>query len=250
MNNGFLSGLTNLTDLSSASPGGFTYVARYAGDLDIVVNALATLGRTTVLQRPRIQTTHAQSASFFSGSTVPYITSTYYGGYAGYSPSANYSQLEVGVGLDVTPFITPDGLVVMDINQTIDSLAGTTKIGNDEVPNTNTRTATSTVSVKDGEVIMLGGFITTSKTKSRSGVPFLKDIPGLGILFSSRSENNSRSELIILIKPTVLRSPHDAAEVAKRETETLPGVKQAQQDFIEQERKIAERANKSQSHKK
>jgi general secretion pathway protein D len=136
------------------------------------------------------------------------------------------------------------------VSQTIDELAGTTKIGNDEVPNTTTRTATSVVSVRDGETIMLGGFIRSSKTKARSGVPLLKDIPLLGALFRSSSASNQRSELIVLMRPTVLVSPENAADTAKLELETLPGVKQAQADFKAQEKEIADKAQRAQKRKK
>jgi general secretion pathway protein D len=234
----FLSGLTN--SLASSLSGGFTYFGRWAGDLDLAVAALASDSSASVLQRPRIQTSHAVPASFFSGSTVPYITSTYYGGgYGGYgySPSASYSQLSVGIGLDVTPYITPDGLVVMEVSQTIDELAGTTKIGNDEVPNTTSRTANSTISVKDGETIILGGFIRTSKSKSKSGVPLLKDIPLLGALFRSSTDNSERRELIVMMRPTVLPSPQDAALAASYEKERLPGVQRAEREFEEVEKK-------------
>ena len=132
----------------------------------------------------------------------PYITSTYYGGgySGGYSPSSQYSQLNVGIGLDVTPYITPDGLVVMEINQNIDEISGYSTIGTDKVPNTSTRTASSTVSVRNGETIILGGFIRSAKSKSRSGVPVLKDIPLLGALFRNSSSSNERRELLVLMR--------------------------------------------------
>lgn len=236
-----LSGMSNVTSFAN---GPFTYYGKYGGDLDVAVSAMAANNSASVLQRPRVQTTHAQSARFFSGSTVPYITGTYYNSYSS-GNNSSYSQMDVGIELNVTPFITPDDLVLMEISQTINELAGTTKIGNDEVPNTTKREAESTVSVRDNETIILGGFIRASKSKTRSGVPYLKDIPLLGFLFRESKNENNRSELIVLLRPRILRSPLDASQAAKDEMDRLPGVKQAQKDFDAEEKKISDKSDKS-----
>ena len=244
-NNGanLLSGITNLS--TSGLPGGFNYFAHWGGNLDMAVQALASNSKGQVLQTPRVQTSHAIPASFFTGETVPYVTSTYYGGY-GAGPSSSFQQLEVGIGLNVTPYITPDGLVVMDISQTIEEISGATTIaGVGDVPNTTRREADATVSVQDGDTIILGGYIRTSKTKTRSGVPFLKDIPVLGNLFRSRSDSNDRSELIVLLRPTVLPTPHDAAIIAKTEQLRLPGVREMEREMHDDEVKRLKNAEKA-----
>ncbi|HEY3931231.1 MAG TPA: secretin N-terminal domain-containing protein, partial [Verrucomicrobiae bacterium] len=99
--------------------GGLSYFGNIGPTWDVALQAAAADSSVTVIQRPRIQTSQAKEASFFVGETVPYVTSTYNGGSIG-GNSSSYSQLSVGVELDVTPFINPDGLVVMDINQEID----------------------------------------------------------------------------------------------------------------------------------
>ena len=236
--------LTNFTSLSSALPGGFSYFGKYAGGMDLAVKAVAGDGKGQVLQTPRVQTSHAVPASFFSGQTVPYITSSYYGG-VGYGASSQFQQLEVGVGLNVTPYITPDGLVVMDIEQTIEEVSGYTEIANvGKVPNTTRREATATVSVQDGDTILLGGYIRNSKKKSSSGVPLLKDIPVLGNLFKSKSDSNDRSELIVLLRPTVLPTPHDAAIIAVKEQGRLPGVREMRKDMDAEEAQRVKNADK------
>ena len=132
------------------------------------MQAAAADSSVTVIQRPRIQTSQAKEASFFVGETVPYVTSTYNGGSIG-GNSSSYSQLSVGVELDVTPFINPDGLVVMDINQEIDDLNGTTAIdGIGNVPNTDKRTLSSEIAVKNGDTVILGGFVRSEKDLARS----------------------------------------------------------------------------------
>jgi general secretion pathway protein D len=100
-----------------------------------------------------------------------------------------------------------------------------------KAPQITTRSAESTVSVKDGDTILLGGFIRTAKTGSESGVPFLKDIPLLGNLFKSESNTNKRSELLVLIRPTILKTPEDAALVVSQERQRLPGIREAEAEF-------------------
>ena len=78
---------------------------------------------------------------------------------------------------------------------------------------------------------MMGGFITESRSKDRSGVPFLKDIPGLGVLFRSRTDNNNRSELIVLMRARILHSPNDAAILAAEEKKELPGIQEAEAEL-------------------
>lgn len=235
------SALTNIS--SSGSP--LNYMGKWGGDLDVAVKALAANGRGNVLQTPRVQTSHAIPASFFTGETVPYVSASYAGGAYGGS-STSFQQMEVGIGLNVTPYITPDGLVVMDIQQTIEEISGYTEIANvGKVPNTSRREASSTVSVQDKDTIILGGYIRNSKSKSNSGVPLLKDIPLLGALFRSSSEDNKRSELIVLLRPTVLPTPHDAAIIAGAEQDRLPGIRQMEKEMEAAEKRLHDQADKA-----
>jgi type II secretory pathway component GspD/PulD (secretin) len=147
--------------------------------------------------------------------------------------------LSVGVELDVTPFINPDGLVVMDINQEIDDLDGFTVIdGVGDVPNTTKRTLNSEIAVKDKDTVMLGGFIRSDKSNSKTGVPFLQDIPIIGNLFTQRSDSKDRSETIVLIRPTVLRTPEIAAAQAITEQKRLPGISAAAEDAMDEGKQI------------
>ena len=101
--------------LQRVIPSGFSYLMSFGQDLDVAVAAAASDSQARILQRPRIQTSHNEPANIFVGTTRPYPTSSYYGGgaYGGYS---SIQQLQIGVTLQVTPLINPDGLVVMDIS--------------------------------------------------------------------------------------------------------------------------------------
>ena len=210
------------------------------GDYDVAVQAAESDSSITIIQKPRIQTFQAQAASFFVGNTVPYVTSTYNGGTTGIGSS--YSQLSVGVSLDVTPFINPDGLVVMQIAEEIDDISGFTQIDGNPVPNTASKHLTSNVAVKNRESIILGGAIYSEKDFNKSGVPILQNIPLLGALFSSRSSTKTRNELLVLMRPTVLTNAEAASAQAKIEEARLPGIQslEAQDNKAEAKQVAAE----------
>lgn len=228
---------------NAAGGGGFSYFGKWGNDFNVSFEAIASDSTINVLSRPRIQTTHAVAADFFVGDTVPYITGTYYGGYGDIGSRSQYQQLEVGIGLYVTPFITPDGLVVLEIEQEISQLGTPTQIDGNDVPTTTTRRTSAIVSVRDRETIMLGGFINANKSRTKSGVPILKDIPLLGALFRSKNDSNKRTELILLMRPTVLQSPQDAARIAEEERAILPGVRAAEKEFRDEERRRLDKYN-------
>ena len=232
----FSSAVTNLT---AQAPGGFSYFAQLGQRWDVSVQALESDGRINVLSRPRIQTTHAVEANLFVGDTVPFVTGTFTDITGG--GRSQFQNERVGIELAVLPLINQDGLVVLEILQNVAQLGVPTQIDGNDVPTTTERNAQATVAVKDGDTIMLGGFISSTKQQSESGVPFLKNIPLLGNLFRSKSDSTQRVELIVLIRPTVLPTPEIAALHAQTERDKLSAVKAAELDIREGE---AERARK------
>ena len=156
--------------------------------------------------------------------------------------------MQIGVTLEVTPLINPDGLVVMDISMEIDGLAGSVTIDNvGSVPITSSKQAASKVSVRDHDTIILGGLVYTEKDKNASGVPVLMDIPLLGYLFRSSSSADTRNELIVLIRPTVLPTPEIAALAATAEKNKMPGVREVEREVQADERKRLKQADKANS---
>jgi general secretion pathway protein D len=239
---------TNGSSFANALPSGSSYFANIGSTWDVALTAAAADSHASVIQRPRIQTSQAKAAQFFVGDTVPYVTGNSYG--TAYGSGVSYSQLSVGVELDVTPFINPDGLVVMDIQQEIDDLNGYTTIANvGNVPNTIKRTLNAEIAVKDRDTVMLGGFIKSNKSTSRSGVPWLMDIPILGNLFTQRSDSKAREELIVLMRPTVLKTPELAAKNTFKEEQRLPGVSAAAGESAAEERKLIDAQRKREQKK-
>jgi general secretion pathway protein D len=216
------------TALLSSLPGGFSYFGKYGNDWNAVLEAVATDSRVSVLSRPQIQTSHGVEAEIFIGNTVPYVTGTANYGYST-GPSANYTQLEVGIRMRVLPLINVDGLVEMDIDQEIEQLGPSVAItGVGNVPTTTKRDAGAKVAVMSGQTVILGGFISASRSLDHSGVPWLMNIPMLGNLFKSTAANNTRTELIVLMRPTVLKTPEIAAKVATEQRDQMAAVKQAE----------------------
>src|SRR4030095_9020864 len=190
-------------------PSGFSYYASFM-NFEATATAVANDSRVNVISRPRIQTSHAVEAELFVGQTRPYVTGSY--SYFGGGPQTQFQQQQIGLTLSVLPLINNEGLVVMDIHTKVQQIGEDVPIdANFSVPETIDREARAKVAVRDRESIMLGGFIASTKNKSRSGVPILKDIPYLGALFRTSSDRDQRREMIILIRPTVLTSPPDAA---------------------------------------
>jgi len=254
--NSFLSTIQSLTTNGTAVSsfgtnltGGLSYFGSIGDTWDIAVRAAESDTTANIIQRPRIQTSQAKPAQFFVGQTVPYVNSTYNnsinGGYGG----SSYSQLSVGVELDVTPFINPDGLVVMDIQQEIDEISGYTSIDGNNVPNTIKRTLSSEIAVRNRDTVILGGFVRSDKTHSRSGVPVLMNIPILGWLFSKTDNSKDRTELMVMMRPTVLKTPEIAAAQTIKEAQRLPGVSAAAAENAADERRLIEAERKKELKK-
>lgn len=232
-----------VTNYASGNPSGLTWLGSYNDDLNVVVRALASTGKGQILATPRIQTSHAMEASFSVGESVPYVTGTFTGGgFVGQSQS--FSQLDVATELLVIPYITPDGLVVMDISQHIEEITGFKKFEVGELPQTVTRDAQATVSVRDGDTIILGGYVRASRSRNNNGVPILKDLPLLGALFRSKSNRSSRSEMVVFIRPTVLTTPQEAAAFADSERKTMTGISQMERLMREDQDRLRERTER------
>ena len=121
---------------------------------------------------------------------------------------------DTGVVLSVTPRISRDGAVQLEVEQEVSSVAETTTSGIDS-PTIQQRRFETTITVYDGQTVALGGLIRSSRSQTRSGVPGLQRIPGLGVLFSERSDVERRTELIVFLTPRVIRSSVDAAAATR-----------------------------------
>ena len=187
-----------LSDLKSF--GGFSSAVT-GSDYNFLIRALQNDGRLEVLSRPQILTADNKPANINVGQRVPLINSTQVTPQGGSSSGINYET--VGVQLQVTPRIGSDGAVRMEISTTNSALSSSTVdvpagTGTVPVPIINERRASTSVSVQSGQSILIGGLIETTQDDRIKKVPYLGDIPGLGVLFRSKTKVSNRKELLIL----------------------------------------------------
>ncbi|MDD2708248.1 MAG: type II secretion system secretin GspD [Verrucomicrobiae bacterium] len=220
--------------IPTGAPFGLNYWASLRNaNMDILIQALAQNRNIRILSQPIIQTSHNEEARILVGEQRPIVTgtetvagSTTTTTTSGTSTSAGtlrstYEMRDIALELSIKPLINPGGLVVFDILQKVDDVASFTVIDNNQVPVISRREANAVVSVQDGEMIILGGLVSNRENTSKTGVPFLSDIPLLGYLFSSTTKEKIRTELMVLLKPKVLATPELASEEASRRRKEL-----------------------------
>jgi type II secretion system protein D len=204
------------TDIGAAGSGGLGGISFTMGgeDFAFLFRALQSEGRVEVLSRPQIMVQDGQEANIEIGEDVPTVTSVVVSTGGVVTPSVTYNG--VGIKLRVLPIINPDGYVNMEIEPEISSIAqSSVSIGAGvTLPIFTKRTATTKVTVKDSETIIIGGLITSRTNDSDNRVPFAGDIPILGNLFRSQARSNTRTELLIVLTPHVIRVADDARELS------------------------------------
>lgn len=192
---------------------GFSYLYTGRPDIQAVLNTLESLTTVNVLSSPKLLVLNNHEAQLQVGDQVPVVTQSALSPVGGNAPIINTVQmLDTGVILRITPRVNKNGLVLLDIAQEVSDVVPTTT-SNIDSPTIQQRKVSSSVAVHDGETLALGGLIRDSRSKSRDGLPFLRRIPLLGTLFGSTDNNRTRTELIVLLTPRVIRSGTEAAAV-------------------------------------
>lgn len=199
--------------VASAFPG-FSYVLNMT-DAHAVLNALSRVTDVKVVSAPQLMVLDNEKATLKVGDQVPIVKKTAVSITDPDAPVVNEVEYrDTGVILSIVPRVNASGLVVLDVLQEVSDVTATTSSGIDS-PTIQQRRIASTVAVNSGETVALGGLIRDTKTISNSGVPLLKDIPVLGNLFGSTSDEMRRTELLVLIKPRVISNRSDARIVTE-----------------------------------
>lgn len=171
-------------------------------DWDLELQALQQEQRGEMISNPRVVTSNQKEAVIKQGREVGYLTVT--GGQSNNVPTVQFK--EALLELTVTPTITNDGRVFLNMNVKKDEIEDYTQIqGFGEVPNLARREITTAVLIDDGQTVVIGGVYEFQDRQTMSKIPFLGDIPILGNLFKTRSKSNSKAELLIFVSPKVLR---------------------------------------------
>ena len=189
-------------NLPVASPAGSIALAILGNDylVDLELSALQAEGEGRVVSTPRIVATNQREARILQGTEIPYQESSSSG-------ATTVSFKEAVLSLTVTPQITPDDRIIMDLTVTKDSVGEVVSSGQAGgfIPSIDTRELVTQVHVNDGETVVLGGVYETELRNSVQKVPGLGNIPGLGYLFRTKTTSNNNAELLIFVTPKILR---------------------------------------------
>jgi general secretion pathway protein D len=181
--------------------------------LDLVLKTAESQSNVRVLSTPIIVVSHNQEATINVSQSRPIVTSST----SSLNNSSNNTRSsveyrDIGIQLTVKPLIGSDGTVQMEVEQLIEDVLGEVEIDGNEQPIIGKREATSYLSVRDRDVIVLGGLQENRQKIGNGSLEGLGDLPLIGGLFSSKRREYTRTELIIFIQPTILTNPSDAAQ--------------------------------------
>lgn len=204
---GSLDPTTVLSGLGAAALNGFTagaigFTLLNLGNgnaLGIELSALESANRGKVLSSPRLLTTDNRKALIEQGTEIPYVTPA-----SGDSPPT-ISFKKAVLKLEVTPQITPNGRVIMDLEIRKDTIGQLVNVqGGGQVPSIDTRNMKNQITVSNGQTVVLGGVYEITNRDDLTKIPFFGDIPGLGNLFKNKSKSEEKGELLIFITPHVI----------------------------------------------
>ncbi len=208
---------------------GFPGLLLQAGsqNLNLLLRALSYRNRVDILSRPQIRTVDNQTAQIQVGQEVRLVNGFTANGTTGVN-SPTVTPRQIGIILQVTPRITPDGLVVMQVvarKDTIAPGAGTTLVtsatGNITVPIINTINALTTIAVPTGQTVILGGMITKNDTIQERKVPILGDVPILGNAFRYDLKTLNRTELLFFLTPRIIHDDETSEMIKQIEAERM-----------------------------
>jgi len=202
-----------------SAPSGLS-IRTIQGDLDLTLHALQETGKLNVLSRPYVLTRNNQTATITVAEEVPIPTGSTSSTGAGISTQTTFEYRDdIGIVLEVTPSINPEGLVNMTVVPKITTRTGeTVQISEDLKPVVfATRSASTHVAVLDGQTIVIGGLIEDQVQDIQSKVPILGDIPIAGNLFKRTTKSKSKTELLIFLTPHVAKEPTALTPISEAE---------------------------------
>jgi general secretion pathway protein D len=211
--------------LSAVLPGGNLILGPQSNPR-IVINALRAITDVKVLSSPSVVVLDNQPATLLVGDQVPVETASANVLAATTANSStvvnSINYINTGVILHVMPRVNANGTVNLDIEQEVSDVLSTT--AQSLTPTVSQRQIKSAIAVASGQTVLLGGLISESQSRTRSGIPVLEELPGpLGNLFSTNDRSTSRDEVIIFIQPEIIRNGVDAAKVAEELRAKLRG---------------------------
>lgn len=191
---------------------GFNFVLGANSSPDVIISALDKITDVQILSSPSLVVLENEVARFQVGDQIPIITRTVVPVETADAPVSNQVEYrDTGIIMNVRPRIAENGVVAMRIDQEISNAAS----GDSLTPVISNRSISSSVSVLDGQTVLLGGLISETQERGKDGIPFLSRLKHVGNLFGSKNRSNARTELLIMIRPMVIRDSRDAQSVAE-----------------------------------
>ncbi|WP_031437250.1 type II secretion system secretin GspD [Methylobacter tundripaludum] len=227
-------GAATLGSIATASAAAFTsggLTAIYnSGIVNALLSAQANKGNVNIISSPSLMVLNNQEAKINVGDQVPIQTGTLgsvvgSGGTTGATTAIQSSiqYKDTGVTLEVTPRVNANGMVIMDIKQTVSS-AVKTETGVNTSPTIQKKEIESSVAVQDSETIVLGGLIDNNNSNAIGGIPWLNELPWIGPLFGNTDRENIKNELVVLITPRVVKSKQDSRLISDEFKRKLTGI--------------------------
>lgn len=202
---------------------GFNLLLGPEKDPRFILDALRTLTDVKVLSTPSVVVVDNQFATLLVGDQVPITTRTAVGVDTATAPLvSNIEYRNTGVILKVAPRINANGNILLEIEQEISNVAAGAG-ANSLTPTVSQRKIKSTIAVGTGQTVLLGGLIQERRNRGRSGIPLLESLQGIGDLFAHNDASISRTELVIFIRPQIIRNGVDAQNVAEELRSKLQG---------------------------
>ncbi len=197
---------TTMAGPSSSLSGGQLKITSIIKDLtaEMTIDALVQDNKAHLLASPSIATLNGREARIIIGEKFPYKEKTQTT--TGTTETTKF--IDVGTTLKVTPMVSPDGWITMNVHPEVSSVSASLDAG----PRITTREADATIRVRDKETIIIGGLINKKDDSINGGIPFLRSIPVLGILFSKRSKDLEETELTVFITPHIIKTPTEIAQ--------------------------------------
>ena len=187
-----------------------------------LISALASNTRSNLLSTPSLLTLDNQEAEIIVGQNVPFKTGSYATNSSGAeNPFTTVERKDVGISLKIKPYINEGSTLRLEVEQEVSDIAPSVSGIDSSDLITNKRALKSTILADDGEIIVIGGLIKDSVRTQSSGVPLLRDIPYLGALFRWSRDTNTKSNLMVFLRPTIVRSKQDISAVSQKRYNTL-----------------------------
>jgi general secretion pathway protein D len=199
----------------SPQTAGLNFLLGGASSPNVILNALDSVSKVHILSTPSVVVLENKPAVFEVGNQVPVITQTAQSNVSADAPSVNsVSYLDTGIILKITPRVGQHGDVAIDLDQVISSVVPNATGGADTslTPTISKRRINSAISVRSGEIVLLAGLVNDTRQQQKGQVPFLGG--GLGDILGNKDNAFTRSELVIFIRPVIIRDGKDASEVA------------------------------------